>query len=184
MKKMYFKVLSIGVVMFTLWSCTGNNNDANQQQQIPVPVQEQPVQAAPVDSTMPQAQAAAPADAPATTAQGLPDAITTFIKQHFPNATIVGVEPDHDHGGLEYDVYLNDGTQIDFDANNQWEKVESMKGVPAFFIPKAIASHVKGSYQNAVITKINKEYNGYEVELNNGVELRFDGSGRFMGMDD
>ena len=184
MKKMYFKVLSIGVVMFTLWSCTGNNNDANQQQQIPVPVQEQPVQAAPVDSTMPQAQAAAPADAPATTAQGLPDAITTFIKQHFPNATITGVEPDHDHGGLEYDVYLNDGTQIDFDANNQWEKVESMKGVPAFFIPKAIASHVKGSYQNAVITKINKEYNGYEVELNNGVELRFDGSGRFMGMDD
>ena len=183
MKKMYFKVLSIGIVMFTLWSCTGNNNDANQQQ-VPVPAQEQPVQAAPVDSTMPQAQAAAPADAPATTAQGLPDAITAFIKQHFPNATITGVEPDHDHGGLEYDVYLNDGTQIDFDANNQWEKVESMKGVPAFFIPKAIASHVKGSYQNAVITKINKEYNGYEVELNNGIELRFDGSGRFLGMDD
>lgn len=175
------KFLSVGVVVLALWSCTGNNNDAYQQQ-VPV-TQEQPVQAAPVDSTMAQPQAA-PANAAATTAQGLPDAITAFIKQQFPNATIAGVEPDHDHGGLEYDVYLNDGTQIDFDANNQWEKVESMKGVPAFFIPKAIASHVKGSYQNTVITKINKEHNGYEVELNNGIELRFDHSGRFLGMDD
>lgn len=184
MKKMYFKVLSIGVVMFTLWSCTGNNNDANQQQ-VPVPAQEQPVQAASVDSTMPQAQAAAPADAPATTAQGLPDDITTFIKQHFPNATITGVEPDHDHGGMEYDVYLNDGTELDFDANNQWETIESRgKGVPAAFIPKAIATYVKSNYQNMSIVKIHKEHFGYEIELPNGLELSFDPQGRFMGMDD
>ena len=167
MNKMYFKVLSIGVIMFALWSCGSNNNDAYQQQQAPVPAQEQPVQAA-----------------PATAVQGLPDAITTFIKQHFPNAQVVGVEPDRDHGGVEYDVYLNDGTQIDFDANNQWDQVESMKGVPAFFIPKGVASYVKSNYQNAVITKINKEYHGYEIELANGMELSFDRSGNFMGMDD
>ena len=183
MRKMNLKVLSIGVVLFTLWSCSGNN-DAQQQAAMP-PVQEQQMQTPPVDTA--QAQAANQAQAQAATAanaQSLPAPITDFIKKQFPNATIAGIEADHEHGGLEYDVYLSDGTQIDFDANNQWEKVESMKGVPAFFIPKAIASHVKGSYQNAVITKINKEYNGYEVELNNGVELRFDGSGRFMGMDD
>ena len=181
MNKMYFKVLSVGVVLFTLCSCSGNNGAEQQQAAVPT-VQEQPVQAAPVDSAMAQPQAQA--QAPAANAQSLPEAITTFIKQQFPNATIAGIEPDHDNGGLEYDVYLSDGTQLDFDANNQWEKVESMKGVPAFFIPKAIANHVKSNYQNAVITKINKEYNGYEVELNNGVELRFDGSGRFLGMDD
>ena len=33
MNKMNFKVLSIGVVLFTLASCTGNNNDAAYQQQ-------------------------------------------------------------------------------------------------------------------------------------------------------
>ena len=175
-------MLSIGVAMLALWSCSGNN-DANQQV-VPV-TQEQPVQAAPVDSTMAQPQAqAAPANAAAATAQGLPEAITAFIKQHFPNATIAGVEPDHDHGGLEYDVYLNDGTQIDFDANNQWEKVESMKGVPAFFIPQGISSYVKSNYQNLAITKINKELHGFDVELANGMELTFDRSGRFLGMDD
>ena len=183
MNNMYFKVLSVGVILFALWSCSGNN-DANQQAAVPV-AQEQPVQAAPVDSTMAQPQAqAAPANAPATTAQGLPDAITAFIKQHFPNATIAGVEPDYDSGGLEYDVYLNDGTQIDFDANNQWDQVESMRGVPAFFIPKGIANYVRSNFQNVAITKINKEYHGYEIELANGVELNFDRSGNFMGMDD
>lgn len=179
MNKMYYKVLFIGVTIFTLWSCTGNNNDAYQQQ-VPV-TQEQPVQAAPADSTMVQAQPAA--SAPAATAQALPEAITTFIKQQFPNATIAGIEPDHEHGGLEYDVYLSDGTQIDFDANNQWEKVES-RAVPAYFIPKAIATYVSSNYQNMAITKIKKEYNTYEVELVNGMDLVFDRSGRFMGMDD
>ena len=86
MNKMYFKVLSIGVTLFALWSCSGNNNDAYQQQQVPVPAQQQPAQAAPADSAMAQAPAQAQA-APATTVQGLPEAITAFIKQHFPNAT-------------------------------------------------------------------------------------------------
>ena len=174
------KLLSAGVVVLALCSCTGNN-DANQQQAVvPVP-QEQPVQAAPADTTMAQPQANP--QAAAATAQALPEAITTFIKQQFPNATIAGIEPDHEHGGLEYDVYLSDGTQIDFDANNQWEKVES-RAVPAFFIPKAIATYVSSNYQNMAITKIKKEYNTYEVELVNGMDLVFDRSGRFMGMDD
>lgn len=174
------KLLSAGVVVLALCSCTGNN-DANQQQAVvPVP-QEQPVQAAPAYSTMAQPQANP--QAAAATAQALPEAITTFIKQQFPNATIAGIEPDHEHGGLEYDVYLSDGTQIDFDANNQWEKVES-RAVPAFFIPKAIATYVSSNYQNMAITKIKKEYNTYEVELVNGMDLVFDRSGRFMGMDD
>ena len=183
MNNMYFKVLSICVALFTLVSCTGNNNDAYQQQQVPVSTaQQQPVQAAPADSAM--APADAQAVAPAVDTQSLPSTITEFIKQHFPNATIVGIEPDYDNGGLEYDVYLSDGTQLDFDANNQWDQVESMKGVPAFFIPKAIATYVKNSYQNIAITKVNKEYHGYEIELANGMELNFDRSGRFMGMDD
>lgn len=183
MRKMNLKVLSIGVVLFTLWSCSGNN-DAQQQAAMP-PVQEQQMQTPPVDTA--QAQAANQAQAQAATAanaQSLPAPITDFIKKQFPNATIAGIEADHEHGGLEYDVYLSDGTQIDFDANNQWEKVESMKGVPAFFIPQGISSYVKSNYQNLAITKINKELHGFDVELANGMELTFDRSGRFLGMDD
>lgn len=190
MNKMIYKsVLPIGVALFVLCSCTGNNGANQQQVAVPVP-QEQPVQApvadtahAPAQTADPAAAAADPAAA-APTPQSLPAAITAFVKQHFPNATIVGVEPDYDHGGLEYDVYLSDGTQVDFDANNQWDQVESMRGVPAAFIPKAIATYVRGNYRNLAITKINKEYHGYEIELANGLDLTFDRSGRFLGMDD
>ena len=164
-----------------LSSCNGNDNSSQQQAVVPV-TQEQPVQATPVD-TMAQAQAQQAA-APAAATQALPGAITAFLKQHFPNATVVGVEPDHDHGGLEYDVYLNDGTKVDFDTNNQWDQVESMKGVPAYFIPKGIANYVRSNYQNMTITKVNKEYNIYEIELANGLDLNFDSPGRFLGMDD
>lgn len=181
MNKMYFKVLSIGVILFTLFSCTGNNN--SEQQQVAVPaqtVQEQPMQA-PVDSTQVQAQAAAPA----TNTQAVPEAVYAFVKQYFPSATIAGVEIDSEHGGMEYDIYLSDGTEVDFDANNQWDKVDChTKAVPAALVPQAIATHVKNNYQNMAITKINKEYHGYEIELSNGLDLNFDKSGRFMGIDD
>ena len=185
---MYFKVLSIGVALFALASCTGNNNDAYQQQQVPVATAEQqPAQTAPVDSTMAQAQdpAQAQAQPAAAAAQSLPDGITSFIKQNFPNASIVGVEPDNEHGGLEYDVYLNDGTELDFDTNHQWETIDChTKAVPAAFVPKGIASYVKSNNQGLPITKICRKPYGYEIELNNGLELRFDPNGNFAGIDD
>ena len=181
MKKMYLRVLSIGVVMITLLSCTGNT-DTNQQQVVVPTAQEQPVQTPPVDSTQAQAQQAAPA---ATTQQAVPDAVNAFVKQYFPNATIVGVETDNEHGGMEYDIYLSDGTEVDFDTSNQWDNVDChTKAVPAALVPQAIATYVKNNYQNMAITKINKEYHGYEIELSNGLDLNFDRSGQFMGVDD
>ena len=177
---MYFRVLSVGVVLFALFSCTGNNNGDQQQVVVPT-VQEQPAQTPPVDSTQVQTQAATPA----ATNQAVPEAVTAFVKQYFPNATIAGVEVDNEHGGMEYDIYLSDGTQIDFDANNQWDKVEChTSGVPAALIPQAIATYVKNNYQNLAITKIDREFRGYEIELSNGLDLSFDKSGNFMGIDD
>ena len=179
MKTLRISLLTIGLLAVSLISCTGNS-DANQQQVVVPTVQQQPVQAAPADT----AQVPAAAQAPAAQAQ-VPDAVNAFVKQYFPNATIVGVELDNDHGGMEYEVYLSDGTEIDFDANNQWDKVDChTKAVPAALVPQAIASHVKNNYQAVPITKINKEYHGYEIELSNGLDLNFDNSGRFMGIDD
>lgn len=175
MKKFsYIILLAIG-----LFACTGNNDNQQMQQQVPAPTaQQQPAQTPPADA---QAQPAAPA----ATTQAVPEAINTFIKQYFPNATIVGVEPDNDHGGVEYDVHLNDGTEVDFDTNNQWESIECRNpSVPAAFIPQAIATHVKTNYQNTPIVKVHKKYNLYEIELSNGMELNFDQSGKFLGMDD
>lgn len=131
------------------------------------------------------AATAASAQTQPAQAQALPQEITAFINKHFPGATIAGVEPDNEFGGVEYDVHLNDGTEVDFDKNNQWEQVDCKgKAVPAALIPTNIANYVKTNYQAVAIAKIDKKnYGGYEIELANGMELKFDASGKFVGVD-
>ena len=179
-----FKSLSIFFFTAALMSCDGGNGV--QQQQTPVPADQQPVAAqAPLpdatDSTLAQQQSA-PAAQPAP---ALPEPITAFLSQHFPDATVALVETDAEHGGLEYDVTLNDGTEVDFDTRNQWESVDcKVKPVPAALVPNQIAAYVKTNYNAAAITKIDNKRYGYEVELSNGLDLKFDNTGRFVGIDD
>ncbi|MBR7011940.1 MAG: PepSY-like domain-containing protein [Muribaculaceae bacterium] len=95
------------------------------------------------------------------------------------------VENDHDHGSLAYELTLNDGTEVDFYADNQWDKVDChTKAVPAALVPNAVAAYVNANYKGMTITKIDKEHGGFEVELNNGIDLNFSASGQFLGVDD
>ena len=174
MKHFIFLVIASCAVMFV--SC---NNNGGQQ---PVAGQATPsnanvAQQAPVENAQPQAapQAAAPQVA-------APEAIVNFINSNFSGATINGTERDNEDG--EIDVYLSDGSKVDFTANNEWKKISCPgKGVPSALVPTAITNYVKSNYQSALIYKIDKNYNTYEVQLNNGVELHFGSNGQFLGMD-
>ena len=174
MKHFIFLVIASCAVMFV--SC---NNNGGQQ---PVAGQVTPsnadvTQQAPVPDTLSQTapQAAAPQVA-------APDAIVKFINSNFSGATINGTERDHEDG--EIDVYLSDGSKVEFTANNEWKKITCPgKGVPSALVPTAITNYVKSNYQSALIYKIDKNYNSYEVQLNNGVELHFGSNGQFLGMD-
>lgn len=178
MKYFAIRFLSIGCIAASLLSCSGNSDTTQQAvQQAAVPAQ--PVQTAPAETTQVNAQPAA------ATSQALPEAITAFVKQYFPNATIVRAQPDQEYQGLEYDVYLNDGTEIDFDANNQWDKVECRaSAVPAALIPQAIANYVKNNYRGTAIVKIDKDAYGYDIGLSNGLDVEFDHNGNFLRVDD
>lgn len=180
--KIFNKMLLVAMTLFAMFSCNGNSNQQIPMQQVQ-PVEAQNQMTAPADTTMSQAQ---PQATPANAQQlALPEAINAFVKQYFPNAAISYAEPDHEYGGIQYDVYLNDGTELDFDANNQWDKVDcKVNPVPATLVPGAIASYVKSNFQGMQITKINRETYGYEIELSNGLDLRFGQNGQFIGMDD
>lgn len=165
---MKFNLLSLAVaVAAMLMACNGNNNTQQPQ---------------PVSNGQQQAAAAQPQ--PAANAQALPEAINAFVQQNFPGAKVTYTETDQDHGGIEYEVTLDNGTKIDFDANQQWDKIECYKGVPAALVPQAITTYVKNNFQATPIIKIDKDNMGYDIELTNGMELKFDQSGNFIGMDD
>ena len=112
-------------------------------------------------------------------------AITQFVTQHFPNATVQMVMPDED----DIDVVLNDFTKIEFRLNNEWKKVDcehstTFTAVPATIVPEQITAYVNTNFPGAIIKKLEKKFRGWEIELNNGLELKFNSNFKVMEIDD
>ena len=115
----------------------------------------------------------------------LPAAAQTFVTQYFPDQTISFVKKDIELGKTSYEVRLEDGTEIDFNSKGEWDKVERhFQAVPDALIPQHIAAAVQERFPNATIVKIDKERGGYDVELNNELELKFNKNGRLVSIDD
>jgi len=124
-------------------------------------------------------------DKPVTPEQ-LPAPIKAFLQQNFPGQTISFAKKNLEGFGYQYDVVLADGTQIDFDTDDVWDKVACTLAnpVPTALIPAPIVAHIQANFPDAMITKIDKEHYGYEVELANGLELKFNKQGVLTEMDD
>lgn len=111
----------------------------------------------------------------------LPAAAKTFVQDNFTGKKILFAQKDW----RTYECYLDDGTQIDFRKDGTWDKVDcKMAAVPEAIIPAAIQNYVKANFPDIVITKIDKERHGYDVELSNSMELKFNQQGAIIGMDD
>ena len=88
-------------------------------------------------------------------------------------------------GSKEYEVILNNGTEIEFDNEGDWKEVDcGRQAVPAMFVLKSIQNYVRNNYKGQAIIKVDKDKNRYEVELVNGTDLEFDRAGNFLHVDD
>ena len=121
----------------------------------------------------------------AAMAQNTNPAITSFVEQYFPQATIQMMMPDDD----DIDVVLSDYTKIEFKLNNEWKKVNcehstTFTSVPAALVPEQINAYVTASFPNAIIKKLEKKYMGWEIELSNGLEIEFDKKFNVIDFDD
>ena len=111
----------------------------------------------------------------------IPAKANAFISQTFPESNIVLVEMDRDDEGMEYCVWLNDGTKVEFDLQGNWKRVGRNKtGVPTKLIPPAILHYLKKNYPQEVVTKLSKKPYGYKTELSNDMDLRFNARGQFL----
>lgn len=124
-------------------------------------------------------------DSYARDASVLPKAAQVILTNNFKSAVSV-IKIDKDLGRVsEYEVVLTDGSEITFDKNGNWKSVEVglNNSMPAGFIPSTVADYVKKNVPGQKIIGIEKERSGYEVELRNGVELKFDKQGKFVRFD-
>lgn len=110
----------------------------------------------------------------------LPQKAQQFINQHFKDVGFLSAKQDDGN----YEVTLKNGTEIEFTSQGDWKDVDCHNtAVPAAIVPAGITKYVKAQFPNNIITKIEKKYNGYEIELNNDMDLKFDQKGNFLYAD-
>ncbi len=116
----------------------------------------------------------------------LPKTAQTTLENNF-KAKVNTIKIDKELGIIsDYDVVLTDGTEITFDRSGNWKDIETTVhgAVPAALVPDAITKYVNTAQPGQRIIGIDKERSGYDVELSNGVEMKFDIQGKFLRFDD
>lgn len=118
----------------------------------------------------------------------LPEAAREFLTEYFPKAKVSMIKVDkHLLKKTDYDVKLVNGTKIELNNAGKWTSVDCKgREVPQGIILKAIRNYVKKNFPGTFVTSVEKKSSGYEVELNDGIELKFNLLGGFksMKMDD
>lgn len=106
----------------------------------------------------------------------LPVQARTFIKQHFSSNEVSYIKIDKEvFKSTTYDVRLDNGMEIGFDSKGNWTEVDGdHRPIPSAFIPQQIQEAVQGTFPNERIVKIEKDNRGWEVELSNDIDLKFD----------
>ncbi|MFV0228690.1 PepSY-like domain-containing protein [Empedobacter falsenii] len=114
----------------------------------------------------------------------MPLQANNFIETYFVTATVAKVEKDIRSLDEFYEVRLADGTQIDFNETGIWTEVDGKnKSIPTQFINENIVKYVITNYTTTTIEGIDKKTYGFDVDLVNNTELRFDINGKFLGFD-
>lgn len=116
----------------------------------------------------------------------LPPAAQALIANNFKQA-ISFVKIDKSFGrASKYEAVLTDGTEVKFDNKGNWTEVETDRrhSVPKYFLPTAMRSYLQLRHKNVNVVGIDKERNGYEVTLADGIEMKFDKNGNFKHYDD
>lgn len=114
----------------------------------------------------------------------LPKPAQEFLTKYFPKSKVSLVKTDtHLLRATDFDVKLVNGTKIEFDKKGNWTSVDcKTREVPQALVIKPIRNYVSKNFPKTFIVSIEKKTTYFEVELNDGVELKFDRLGGFKSM--
>ena len=93
----------------------------------------------------------------------LPEEAQQMLKEHFPKAKVSMIKVDRHLLKTSVDC--------------------KKREVPQGLVMKPIQRYVTKNFPGVKIVKIEKDFKGFEVDLSDGVELKFDRLGTFKGAD-
>ena len=113
----------------------------------------------------------------------LPSEIKAYISTHFPSNTILQVVKDVDGLTKTYDVSLSERISLEFNRQKEIIDIDSEIALPNSVIPKQISQYVTANYPSNVITDWELDDRNQQVQLNNGLDLKFNMNGDFLRID-
>lgn len=114
----------------------------------------------------------------------LPSAAKLFIEANYPGEKVSYAYADDDLVRPDYTVRLSNGVEIQFEHDGSLEKISARAGVPAGVVPVQITDYVKAYYPDAVIIEYEVGRKEYDVNLSNGLELKFNSKFHLKDIDD
>lgn len=111
----------------------------------------------------------------------LPPQAQTLLKTHFAEKVPLIVTVDWD----DYTVMYQSGEKLEFDKKGNWKNINcKTSAVPSVLIPEQIKASVEQTFPGASVIKIDRDRRGYDVKLNNGMELEFNKKFQMVDIDD
>ncbi len=111
----------------------------------------------------------------------LPQQAQTLLKQHFANKVPLIVTMDWD----DYTIVYDSGEKVEFDKQGKWKEIDCRtSSVPTALIPEQIKSHIRATFPGTTIINLDRNRRGYEVKLNNGLEVEYSPSFQVIDIDD
>jgi len=105
----------------------------------------------------------------------IPKSAKTFLNKYYPNIALVFAEKEWD----EIEVTLANGAEVSFFNDGKWKEVDGKyQAIPTGFIPASVLATVKKMYPGVAIIKIEKDWAGFDIELNNRIELKISSDGK------
>lgn len=119
------------------------------------------------------------------TLEQLPVPAQQFLKANFPDLIFAYAIEEVGFFGNKYEVYYTDRTEVEFNSQGEWAKIErAYSALPDNLIPEKILSFVRQHQPAAIIKSIDRDTRDIEIELNTGIELKFDLMYNLIGYDD
>lgn len=115
----------------------------------------------------------------------MPKAAQQFIRNYFPGHSVAVAKVEMEFMSKSYDVIFTNGNKVEFDKKGKWTQVDcEYTEVPQAILPVEIQKYVARHYPGKKVVKIEMtDRKGYEIELNDGLELEFDKRKKVIDID-
>lgn len=116
----------------------------------------------------------------------LPQNAQQFIETYFGGTEVSRVIRDKDDGRTTYEVWLADGTEIDFLESGEWQNIDCRFSIlPDGILPATIAADIDTRYPDAAIHGAEKQLGGIVVDLTRTdgtpLNVRYSSAGDYIG---